>query len=510
VRGFKKNKRFIFLVKCISFILIVSGFAFSSQATKVLNNVDYLYMHKGLEMVYPLPDKFKKEKLKFSGSYSRYVNSKYRSKSNDIHFTPKRTGSGVMIIKNKENKILRQVNIDIQKTNLHRIVAELRDLLIAVDGIEFKIYNKKVIIDGQVMLPREMDRIRQVISKYDKNLVENLVVYSPEAQKKIAETIEQEIEYPEVTVRYVHNRFLLEGCVNSRSERTRADNIARLYAQVEVSTLGKAAERTQDLGVVNNQLTFPCESEQKNEEERSKREQIKKLIQIVVHFVEMQKTFNKNFLFQWSPAIGDGGDGTHISGNFGGPQSPNGITAVLTATLSNFFPKLNWAKNFGFARVLHNSSLLIEEEQQGTISTNATVSHSTPKGLEQSTTAEVSTAVTPTIIGEASNFIRLQTQIVVSSPGSGKGTISRNISTTIHVRDGFSAAIGGLITTTLDRSYNPDSFRDGVSGRPVLNLYSSKKYHTSKTQFVVFITPIIKSQSHIGVERIKKKFKLDE
>lgn len=491
----------------LPWVLTACVFLLPSQASKVVEDIDYLYMHIGLQMDYPLPEEFKKEKLKFSGNYTRYATGKYRPNKNDIRWTPKRRGSGVMIIKNQKNEILKQLNIDVQKDNLHKIAAELRDLLIAVDGIEVKIYNRKVIVDGQVLLPREMDRINAVVAEYDERLVKTLVTYSPEAQRQIGEIIEKEIGYPEVTIRYAYNRFLLEGCVNSAEERERANSIANLYTQFDVSSTGKEARR--QVNIVQNRLTVPCESEKKAEEEEQQKTEIKKLIQIVVHFVEMSKSFNKGFLFEWSPAIGD--QGTQVSSSIGNvPGIPRGITAVLTATVSNFFPKLNWAKSFGFARVLHNSSLLVEEGVKGIISSNTQVSHVTTQGVHSPTVAQVTTEVKPTIIGEGENFIKMNTSIQVSSPASSQGTTTRTLRTIIHVRDGSSAAIGGLITSSLKRGYNPKSPHEVAGGNPILNLYSAKQYETIKSQFVVFITPLIKSHSHIGVERIKKKFKLDE
>ena len=192
-----------------------------------------------------------------------------------------------MVIRNEKNEILTRLSLSIQRDNLHKIAAELRDLLVSVDGIEIKIYNKKVIIDGQVMLPIEMDRVNKVVADYG-SLVKSFVSYSPEAQKKIAELIETEIGYPELTVRYAYNRFLLEGCVNSIDEKKRAFSIAELYTQFEVNPVGKGANQRK-VEILKDEIKIPCESAKKDKEEDSKENSIKKLIQIVVHFVEMSK-----------------------------------------------------------------------------------------------------------------------------------------------------------------------------------------------------------------------------
>ena len=244
--------------------------AIDSNTQRVVKDIDYLYMYANLPMSYKLPEEFRKEELKFSGNYKKHTQAQYRKAQNDILFTPFRNGSSVMVIKNKRNKILTRISLSIQKNNLHKIAAELRDLLVTVDGIEIKIYNNKVIVDGQVMLPSEMDRIAKVVSDY-RPKVRSFVSYSPKAQKRIADLIESEIEYPEVEVKYAYNRFLLQGCVNSAEEKNRAISIASLYTQFEVNPVGQGAPK-RDIPVLKDNLKVPCESVKKKSRRRSKKE----------------------------------------------------------------------------------------------------------------------------------------------------------------------------------------------------------------------------------------------
>ena len=494
----------------LKLIFIFSLFTPLIEAKEVLEDMDYIYMYRGLPISYKLPDDLRGQSLKLTGNFKSYTKAIHRKDRNDIFFTPSRTGSAIMVIKSMRNEILKRISISIQRDNLHKIAAELRDLLVAVDGIQIKIYNKKVIIDGQVMLPIEMDRVEKIVADYDPRLVKSFVTYSPTAQKKIAELIESEIGYPELVVRYAYNRFLLEGCVNSMEEKTRAFNIAKLYTQYEVTSVGRGASRNQSVKLITDEIKVPCASASKEKQEESKQNEVEKLIQIVVHFVEMSKSFNKGFLFQWAPAIGD--QGTQVTGSLGNdPRLPSGITAVVTATVANFFPKLNWAKSFNFARVLHNSSILVENNKPGSIETATEVPQQETSGgviISGGVGSQVSTQVKPKIVGPRENMIQMEVGITVSSPAD-KGINRRTIQTSINVRDGSSAAIGGLTSSFLNRGYNnaPDAPSNGV---PILNLHSSKTYNTKKTQFVVFITPIIKSSASVGVERIKQKFRLDE
>ena len=493
-------KSFLFLFVACSSSLVL--------AKKPIERIDFIYLYPALPLSYRLPEELRDKKLIFTGNYKKNTQAAHRMDRNDILFTPTRIGNSVLVVRDTKKQILTRLVVSVKKDNLHKIAAEIRELLVSVDGIEIKIYNDKVIVDGQVLLPIEMDRVQKIVVDYGP-IVKSYVSYSPLAQKKIAELLEKEIEYPELQIRYAYNRFLLEGCVNTQAEKMRALTIANLYTQYEVNPVGKGAGQ-KGIAPLQHNIKVPCESAKKKKKEENQENQVKKLIQIVVHFVEMSKSFQKGFFFQWTPAIQ--GNNTQVTGSIGNNSPVSGITGVLTATVSNFFPKLNWAKTFNFARVLHNSSLLMEEGFRGTISTKTSVpGQSNAQGTiitEGGNQAGVDVTVKPTIQGEG-NIIQIVTVIGVSSPADGnRGTTRRDINTTINVRDGASAVIGGLTSSFLIRSYNDDP--QGVQGTPILNLYTGKKYNTKQTQFIVFITPIIKSSASVGVDRIKEKFRLDE
>ena len=85
----------------------------------------------------------------------------------------------------------------------------------------------------------------------------------------------------------------------------------------------------------------------------------------------------------------------------------------------------------------------------------------------------------------------------------------RAINTSLYVRSGLSAALGGLISSGISRDYNRlPAAKTG--GRPLISLFAARNYDTARTQFVVFVTPIIKSSASLGVQRIKKKFQVDK
>ncbi|MFN7609600.1 MAG: pilus assembly protein, partial [bacterium] len=84
---------------------------------------------------------------------------------------------------------------------------------------------------------------------------------------------------------------------------------------------------------------------------------------------------------------------------------------------------------------------------------------------------------------------------------------SNKVTTSIIVRDRQSAAVGGIIRNAASTGYNrlPANVKN-----PIISLYASKEFQRKQSQFVVFITPVIKTSASSGSEQIKKKFRLRE
>ena len=84
-------------------------------------------------------------------------------------------------------------------------------------------------------------------------------------------------------------------------------------------------------------------------------------------------------------------------------------------------------------------------------------------------------------------------------------TTANTIMSSITGRDRQSAAVGGLIKNASSTGYNrlPSSVKN-----PIISLYASKEFQRQQSQFVVFVTPIVKTSASSGSEQIKKKFRL--
>lgn len=458
-----------------------------------------------LTLIIGLEHEEKLEKLpegfRIAGDYDKIADQTYDAENGILRITPKEQGVRTLTIHTKEGKLLYEFRIDIRKSDLDKVARELKSLIGDIEGVEIKIINNKVVVDGQILLPKDMSRIGNSVAQFKDQAV-SLVSLSPLAQKKIAEIIEREINNPEVSVRAINDKFLLEGVVDSEDERERAKKVARVYLPEIVLDpsegffIKRRGGKNDDVIIDMLQVRPPPPRGPE------------KLIQLVIHYVELNKDYNRQFRFQWMPDFQDN------SGVALGGERSGGVFSQLTGIISNLFPKLNWAKSHNFARILESSTLIVENNQKGEMNSIEKIPFPSvgPTGQPMTSMSDVGikTQITPSIIAANSDSIRLDLGFsigqLIGITDAGPRTSENNMRTIITVRSGQSAAVGGLIRNTNYTGYN--RLPPNVSRNPIISLYSSKDFQRSQSQFVVFVTPIIKSSASSGTEKIKRKFHL--
>lgn len=434
-----------------------------------------------------------------------------------IMLIPSGEGTTSLTIQDTMGRTRHYIKIFVKVSDLARVAKELKDLLGDIEGIEIKIIGKKVLIDGEILLPKDLNRIIAVANQYDpKKEVGIIATLSPLAQKIIAQKIEEDIQklgnaFKEVRVRAVNQRFLLEGTIDragkdgKRNAKIAVETAKTYVPDILFEGAGEAAglaRKKLEGGppVVVNLLVVKPEPPA----------QPAKLIQITVHYVELNKNYAKNFAFNWTPGIKDSSTFSVEGGN---------LTSTVTATISSLIPKLNAAKTHDHARVLETSSMIVQDNEAGKLEniTEVPISVLKPTGgtIQQATEFKdvgLSMNVTPTVIPE-SNFIRLKVQFklmtLIGFDESGKPSTSRNtIETILIVKSTESAAIGGLVSNSMLTAYNrlPPAIQKDTD--ILFNLYRSKSFQDKKSQFVVFVTPVIVSSASENVEDIKRKFRI--
>lgn len=472
---------------------------------RVYRTTQYVSLTLGIEQDIKLPKV--PDNIEFKGSFKKNTEASYSKELNMIRFRPSKEGFSTLTIHDKRNgKIVGEYRIDVKRSNLDKVVKEMKALLSDIEGIQFKIINGKVVVDGQILLPKDLNRIYGVVSQFGDQAT-SLVILSPIAQKKIAEYIARDINNPEIEVRAINDKIILQGWANDEGEKVKAEIIAKMYLP---DIIVEAAEekgiikkrRPANDGVINL-ISIKDAPEAPP----------KKMVQLVMHFVELNKDYSKAFKFQFTPELSDGSQLQFQTGSSG--NSAGGVISSITGIVTNLLPKLNWAKEHGHAKILESTSLIVEDGKKGNLNQTTSVPYKVIGNEGQSGTAfadiGLKSAITPRILGERSGSVAMDMEFsmsnLIGTTDQGPMSSSNNVTTSITVRDRQSAAVGGIIRNATSTGYNrlPSSVKN-----PIISLYASKEFQRKQSQFVVFITPVIKTSASAGSEQIKKKFRLRE
>ena len=473
------------------------------SASKIVQTSKFLSLYVGVPTMEKLPTL--PPGANFKGDYAKIANVSISRETQTLQFSGKKTGVATLSILDKKGHKIFEYRIQVMKSDLTKVAREISALLADIEGITVKIINNRVVVDGQILLPRDMNRIYSVVQEYDKQ-ASSLVTLSPLAQRKIAQLIEKDIGNPEITCRAVNEKFILEGTANDEAEKQKAEIIAKTYVPDVIVEQAEAAQLIKKRKMAETPVINLIIVKQAAPKEPGK------IIQIVIHYVELNKDYNKSFTFEWSPTVSDG-SGISFNSN---SQNQGGVITSITGIINNLLPKLNWLKGHGQARVLESTTLLIQDGQKGDFKSvsnipyqTSVVAGGTAVPQTQFAQAGLVTSVTPNVVSARSDSIRLNLDFALSSlleiSAAGPYTTSNNMQTTIIVRSGQSAAVGGLIKNNTSTDYNklPQSSTD-----PLFRLYASKAFQRNQSQFVVFVTPIIKSSASAGSEKVKSKFRL--
>lgn len=446
--------------------------------------------------------------ISFKGDFRNVTSASYSKEANAIRFVPKKEGISTLTVHDQSGKVVAEYRIDVRKSKLDAVVREMQSLLGDIEGITIRIVNNRVVVDGKVLTAPDMNRVYNVVQQFS-DQASSLVALSPMAQHKIAELIQKEINNPEIEVRAVNDKFLLQGIARSEAEKAKAEIIAKAYIpslvldQAELDGRVKKPRPAND-GIINL-LTIPAEAPRPPG----------KIVQLVIHYVELKKDYNRGFRFEFAPTLGDNSQLSFTSGRSpaSGGTGAGGVVSEITATISNLLPRLNWAKSHGHARVLESTSMIVEDGSTGVLKSYTDLPYSTSSATGGTTVqyakVGLESNITPTILGERSDTIKLNIKFQISAlvgfVASAPQIANNQIETLINVRSGQSAAIGGLIRNIANTNFNKPSDR---GGSPIIELLASKDFQRNQSQFVTFITPIIKSSASQGSEKIKKKFRL--
>ncbi|MBC7691389.1 MAG: hypothetical protein H7222_06430 [Methylotenera sp.] len=432
-----------------------------------------------------------------------------------IIFKPLKAGETTATVRDPDGSIRLIFDVVVTGNNLLRRAGEMRELLRDVEGIDIRVVGQKVVIDGEVLVPSDYARLFSVVTDASySGVVMNLATLSPFAMQLLAKKIQEDINTfaTQVKTRVVNGMIFLEGTVDNVDQAKRAAEVARLYLpEVRPGNPLMKDQSAQILGnrpLVQNFLVINPPPPKKQE----------KLVRVTVHFVELDKDYNKVFAFKWAP-----GFTADPSIAFGGTAAGGAGAAgtSFTGTISSLFPKLQSAQSAGYARVLKTGTVIVRSGKPAHLEETTDFASTALNNLGQpvaqpATKVGLSVDLTPQILGQSEDIqldLKLtQSNVTGRAPASGPPTTSNHtVTTAIYVKSNESAAVGGVVSADVGTDFNKDDPRPGSftgTTDELFNLMRSKNYRKKKSQFVIFVTPQIVENASEGTEDLKKNFRV--
>lgn len=499
----------------LSFLILFSTLAWG-QATPTTPAVNDSVIKKDLEVAIGISE-FVQLDFDFSPKLSvarqELLNITPRPGKKEIEFNGVKPGTTTVTIRDNAGDIRIIYTIVVTATGSSSIVSELRDLIGDVEGIRIVIKGGKIVIEGEIVVPDDIGRVSKVLVNYP--MVLTLIELSPQTQRVIARKMSDELaknNLKDVTVRVVNKTYWLEGVVSNEEKKKLALIIAKAYLPPKLQTLAQTGEGRFAAPDQPDILDFIAVNEKKEPQPAPK------MVKITAQFVELSKDYGRVFAFKWAPLMGE--DASRIS--IGQTESGN-VTSTssgtLSATISNLFPKLLAAKSAGYARVIQSAMVVTQNEKQATISKSTSIPFAVGTGetqRPQNAQIGITLKIEPRILEQENILMAVDLAVNLQAGTTASGspiTTNNNVNTNLIVKSKESAVIGGVVQSVSKTDFDKDdpapaqAQANGQTIPPLFRLLRSKNYATSKSQYVMFLTPEIIESASAATEDIRKKFR---
>lgn len=421
----------------------------------------------------------------------------------EVLLTGLKAGETTLTLRDTAGDIRARYLVKVTASDQSKVVVQLKELLSDVEGLEIGIKGDAVYVGGQIVVPSDIGKVVVILDKYPDVL--RLVELSPQTQLIIARKMQEEIQksnFKDVTVRVVNGSFWIEGVVSSEDDSKRVEQIVNAYLPDQIQNLARRTDAVQSIKKRPYEILLTFNA-------KPKQEPLPKLFKITAQFVELTKGYDRLFSFTWTPLIGgDGGSIAIGKSNSGGVTTSS--TGALSATINHLFPKLNSAKSAGHARIVESGVVVVKENVTGTIKKTTTIPYqigNTDNAKAGAAVAGFDMNITPKMLQEEKIDLAIEIHVSSASGDTPPQTLDNTIKTTIIVKSQESAVIGGVVTNKTSTDFDKPTDPITTDGTPLFSFIKSKSYSTSRTQFVMFITPELIESAATGATDIERKFR---
>jgi len=109
----------------------------------------------------------------------------------DLLINGKKPGSTNLLVYDAQGNLKEDLTINVLVKNLEEYKKQIQEVLGEIDGLDMRVVSGKLLIEGKVTTPREMERIVMIVGNSPQ--VMNLAVVSPRSLQIVARTIQERL-----------------------------------------------------------------------------------------------------------------------------------------------------------------------------------------------------------------------------------------------------------------------------------------------------------------------------
>ena len=460
---------------------------------------------------------------------------------NQIILTAKKHGRTTLILWLKAGK-RETYSVHVSKLDPQGIVKEIASLLSDIEGLDIKVAQEYIILDGEVYRAIDYLRIQKVMKIFP--LVRSLVVISPNAKKGITEQLNMmfsENGLKDVRANVIGDMIFLEGFVADDREKVKALSIAE--------SLGlKASKSFKKEGTAKTKQESNIIAGLSGEEEKGNTNigqefidliniGLKKMILLDLEFVEIRKDNGLKLGLDWwsvdidgnrtlQNGISNAASTYTIEKNMEtGEKRVQGSQVIYYPNFKNNFrfmsninfgADLNLLANEGYAKILARPKLVCASGESAKFQSGGEipiVSKGSDSFEVQFKPWGVLLEIDPVADNDGNIITKIKAE--VSEPDWTKTVqdmpsfIKRSVETTVTVPSDSTIVLSGLFRFDQQKAVNKMA---GLGHIPIIGeLFKNRNFQDSKSDLLIFVHPIIVTpDSNIiknMINKMKKRYK---
>lgn len=366
----------------------------------------------------------------------------------------------------RDGRAFEEFTVNVVDARLKEALRDVSDRFSRMKGVEVEIRNGRVELAGEVSEPDDYRDIKTFATS--ENKIKNNVRLTDDVIGKIADAIKNELGQSAITVRSVKDKISLEGIALNQKEAERALEIAKLYYPDVLSFISVGpAPRNVSQG---------------------------KLIELEFHMMEVKKSALRQFGINWAPGAMSG-SGQGSSAGEGVLSSFADLGKSLLGFVFQLVPKIRFISERGDGRVLENPSVVVKSGERARIFSGSEIPYY--QGDEVSfKKIGIDIDAEPILVDGA---VDMRLTATLSAPSADiRGALDTNtVSTTATCPIGESLVLANVVRHGDVKMKN--RVPSGVDTSSALfTLFLSKDFQSNRSEFVIFVTPKLVSESAFG------------